>query len=166
MADNLESVKALAQSYRRWSAGNESDNPKLAERQLGHAVMLEAAALEMEDARRRLRPLPTTYGDLSDLPPEVLSELNLVKVDELEQQIRDIVAAADGAEVGLDPVIIELYRRHKVVHPRRFIMNKLYRMAQKGLLEAVEGRKGVYCIPRAASSDFGFSDDLDDDVPF
>jgi hypothetical protein len=145
---------------------DEAGKTVIARTQRQRAAMLDAVAAELEESRKRLRPLPSTYGDLSDLPEEVLAELNLTKVDELEQQLRDIVASGDGAEVGLDAIIIELYRRHKGIHPRRFIMNKLYRMAQKELIYSVEGRKGVYYVPKARPQPAAFDTDLDDDVPF
>jgi hypothetical protein len=142
-----------------------------AKRQAATASSLDAVATELAAARKRLRPVPADFGDLSDLPEELVSQLNLVRVDELEQQIRDIVAAADGREVSVDSVMIELYRRHKRIEQRRFIMNKLYRMAQKNLIHSVDGRKGVYFIPKASSgwgstNSRGFADDLDDDIPF
>ena len=91
-------------------------------------------------------------------------------MDELEQQLRDIVASGDGAEVGLDQIIIELWRRHKVHKPRTYIMNKLYRMGQKASINSVEGKKGLYCVPKIykpfSSNTGGFADDLDDDIPF
>ena len=91
-------------------------------------------------------------------------------LDELEQQLRDIVASGDGAEVGLDQIIIELWRRHKVHKPRTYIMNKLYRMGQKASINSVEGKKGLYCVPKIykpfSSNTGGFADDLDDDIPF
>lgn len=168
MADPVESVKTLATNYRRWSNDSNEEGDLAKARRYGrNADDLEAVIDELEEARKRLRPLPTAYGDLSDLPDEVLAELSLTKVDELEQQLRDIVASGNGAEVGLDAVIIELYRRHKAVQPRRFIMNKLYRMAQKGLIESVEGRKGVYVVPQQRRPQpAAFDTDLDDDVPF
>lgn len=168
MTDPLESVKTLASNYRRGAKESEAENEHLkAQRQLKSADALTSVIEELEAARKRLRALPNTYGDLSDLPEEVLAELSLTKVDELEQQLRDIVASANGGEVGLDAIIIELYRRHKVIQPRRFIMNKLYRMAQKELIYSVEGRKGVYYVPRAGRPQpAAFDTDLDDDVPF
>jgi len=167
MPDTLESVKSLARNYRNWAFSNATEKPDLAKRQAECATTLEAASLEIEDARIRLRSVSNALGDLSDLPPEVLAELSVSKLDDLEQQMRDIVAS--GEDVGLDTVIVELYRRHKVIQPRKFIMNKLYRMAQKGLLNAVEGKKGVYAIPasKVKSQSFSvFDSDLDDDVPF
>lgn len=167
MADHLESIKTLARNYRAWSSDNAAEKPDIAKRQLAVAESLDKIIAEVEDARYRLRPLSSEYGDISDLPPEVVAELNLSKVDELEQQLRDIVAAGDGAEVSLDPIIIELWRRHKVTHPRRFVMNKLYRMASKGLIESVKDRKGVYRVPKkSAWGKSPFDSDLDDDVPF
>jgi len=170
--DALESVKALAADYRRWARTSEQNGESTkAPRQERIAANLEAVAHELEAARKRLRAVPKDYGDLSDLPEAVLAQLNLTKVDELEQQLRDIVAAADGAEIGLDPIIIELYRRHKVVQERKFIMNKLYRMAHKGIIESVEGRKGVYYLPKAGDpfAAYGkdpFGADEDSEVPF
>lgn len=168
MADPLESVKTLATSYRGWAKDSENEGHHLrSARQLANAENLEALIREIEDARTRLRPIPTNLGDLSDLPEEVLAELSLTRIDEMEQQLRDIVASGNGAETGLDAVIIEMYRRHKVVQPRRFIMNKLYRMAQKGLIQSVEGRKGVYVLSQVRRPTPGaFEADLDDDVPF
>lgn len=171
MPDALVKVKALAADYRKWAKGSEDEGQTArAKRQTGYAEILEDVVQELESARKRLLSVPTEYGDLSDLPPSVIAQLNLAKIDELEQQMRDIVAAANGKEVGLDSIIIELWRRHKVEQERRFIMNKLYRMAQKGLINSVEGRKGVYYIPQTSSGwgskPGGFADDLDDDVPF
>lgn len=168
MPDALDSVKALAADMRRWAheADNKGDMLR-SQTNEKRASALEAVAHELESARKRLRPIPTSFGDLSDLPEEVIAQLSLTKVDELEQQLRDIIASGDGGEVGLDTTIIELYRRHKVVGERRFIMNKLYRMAQKGVISGVDGRKGVYYLPKPRSpSKGGFADDLDDDVPF
>lgn len=168
MPDALDSVKALAAEYRRSSQALEIDDPKRARSQSDRADQLEAVAHELEEARKRLRPVSGDYGDLSDLPQSVIDQLNLSKVDELEQQMRDIVASADGAEIGIDPIIIELYRRHKVVQERRFIMNKLYRMGQKGLIQGVDGKKGVYFLPKKGEwrSQASPYDELDDDIPF
>ena len=169
MADALDSVTALAADFRRYAQLSEGEDPVRAKRQATTAASLESVATELADARKRLRPISTDYGDLSDLPAEVMEQLQLTRVDELEEQLRDIVASADGKEIGLDPIIIELYRRHKVVQQRRFIMNKLYRMGQKGLIHSVEGKKGIYCLPKtppANTSYGGLGDDLDDDIPF
>ena len=172
MPDALDAVKALATSYRRSARQSEADgHSDRAKIQANYATNIEAVAHELEAARKRLRPVAPDLGDLSDLPEELMQQLNVTKVDELEQQLRDIVAAAEGREIGLDQILIELWRRHKVVGERRFVMNKLYRMAQKGTITSVEGKKGSYCLPKPfvggwKQSSGGFSDDLDDDIPF
>lgn len=166
MPEPLDNVKALAAELRRSAQATELEDAPRARRLQERSDALEAVCHELEEARKRLRPIPSSYGDLSDLPEAVLSQLNLSKVDELEQQMRDIIAAANGEEIGLDSIIIELYRRHKVVQERRFIMNKLYRMANKGIINSVEGKKGVYYLPKVRNSFAVFEDDLDSDIPF
>ena len=167
MPDALDSVRALASDYRRLSKAAEAEDQARAKRQSTIASNLESVAAELDLARKRLRPVSNSYGDLSDLPEELIEQLNLTKIDELEQQIRDIVASADGAEMGIDPILIELYRRHKVMQTRKFLMNKLYRMAQKEIINAAEGKKGYYFLPKPwVANQGGFADDLDDDIPF
>lgn len=166
MPDALVKVKTLVADFKRWAREMEGEKPDLAKRHAERAEFLGMVVRELEAARKRLLTVPAEYGDLSDLPPSVLAQLNLTKTDELEQQMRDIVAAADGNEVGLDTIIIELWRRHRVEQERRFIMNKLYRMAQKGIIHSVEGRKGVYYIPKTWNTGGSFADDLDEDIPF
>lgn len=161
MSDALDVVKTLAAELRRLAQAAELEEPVRAKKHEERAQAMESVAHELEVARKRLRPVSSDYGDLSDLPQEVLDQLNLSKVDELERQMRDIVAAADGGEIGIDPIIIELYRRHKVVQDRRFIMNKLYRMGQKGLINSVEGKKGYYYLPKPWTGGSNY-DDLDD----
>lgn len=163
MSDFITTVKSLARIYHKSAADHADEKPALSATQASRASALDALVAEVETSRVRLRSVSNALGDLSDLPPEVLAQLSVSKLDELEQQLRDIVASGD--EVGLDAAIVELYRRHKVVQPRRFVMNKLYRMAQKGLILPIEGRKGVYTIPKPSSfaADWG---DLSDDVPF
>ena len=100
MPDALDSVKTLAADYRRLARNSEAENPDLAKRQAQRADALESVAQELDIARKRLRPLSPDFGDLSDLPDEVIQHLNLSKVDELEQQLRDIVASGEGSEVG------------------------------------------------------------------
>lgn len=167
MPDALDSVKALVADYRRLSRNSEADDPVRAKRQGQVADNLELVISELENARKRLRPLSSDFGDLSDLPEEVLQQLNLSKLDELDQQLRDIVASASGGEVGINQIIIELWRRHKVTKSRTYIMNKLYRMGQKGTVTSVEGKKGVYCIPMQwEARKISFEDDIDSEIPF
>lgn len=178
MADYLESVKTLAKNYRVWASQSRSKNEiAMADRQIANAVSLDNVITELEELRRVTKPIPQSYGDVSDLPPELLKELTGIKVDELEQQLFNIIKAG-GAEVELDSVLIELFRRHKIIQTRRFMQNKLWRMAQKGLIRSVQGKKGLYSATAEGgfgspkppvSNGFGsggFADDLDDDVPF
>lgn len=189
MPDHLDSVRDYVRRMEGWrkSAEAKSDT-KLIAMYDERLAFLRAAAAEIDELRRITKPIPASYGDLSDLPPELVKELSGIKVDDLEQQIYTIIKAG-GAEADLDAVLIELFRRFRVIQTRKFLQNKLWRMAQKELIFSVPSRKGVYSAIRPVgerpigdnadpfaeygtattgtpSGAGGFTDDLDDDVPF
>lgn len=197
MSDFLDSVKGLMRLYAKWMA---ESTEKGEERQVKvyeeRITALRALVDEVEHFRRVTKPVPASYGDLSDLPPELVKELTGIKVDDLEQQLFTIIKTG-GKEVDLDAILIELFRRFEVLQTRKFLQNKLWRMAQKEVIYTVSGRKGVYTAtkpvdefegvsvpppnePAPQSDDWGqgggrdwgaprkrgFADDLDDDIPF
>lgn len=174
MAEHSESVKALAQQYRGWALSAQTKgDPISSTRHTRTAMALEETVAELERLERITQPVPASYGDLSDLPPELLKELSGIRADDREQQLYTIIKSGDG-EVELDAILIELFRRFKVVETRKFLQNKLWRMAQKGMIWTVAGKKGVYTAtepPKATSvrrppQPTVFDTDLDDDVPF
>lgn len=173
MADYLDSVKGLATLLHNWEAKAENEGrDRDAQVHRERAEALEAMLAELEQLQRATQPIPATYGDLSDLPPELLKELSGIKADDREQQLYAIINSGEG-EVELDTILIELFRRFKVVETRKFLQNKLWRMAQKGMIYTVPGKKGVYtadeplmAAPRRASKPQPAAFDLDDDVPF
>jgi hypothetical protein len=159
MPDPLDAVNATALFYRELAIKPDT-SPSNAKVWLERANELAAAAAELHRLRAWAKPIPAEYGDLSDLPPDLISQLSGIKTDELEDQVFAIVKAA-GDQIELDRLLIELYRRFKTVHQRRFLMNKCYRMAQKGLIHLVAGKKGTYTAKPQSELD----DPRDDDVP-
>lgn len=124
-----------------------------------------ATFLEQQQAgpssEERPRERYSKLGDLSDLPPELLKELNISDSDQLERQILELADELDG-EISVDEILIGLYRRFKVVQQRKILVGKLSRMLKKGSLISVAGRKGVYRVgDRYAMGD---DDDEDGDV--
>lgn len=96
------------------------------------------------------RPLPPDLGkrvgDLDDLPEALRRELQIGRMKESEQQIVDVIANAYDGVANVDEILVGLFRVSGNVHPRQFIANKLYRMAQAGHLVSVPKKKGVYCV--------------------
>lgn len=188
MPDHVDSVKEYMRLLERW---RKDAAVKGEDRQVQNyddrLSMLKAIVEEVEHFRRITKPVPASYGDLSDLPPELVKELTGIKVDDLEQQLFTIIKTG-GGDVDLDAILIELFRRFQVVQTRKFLQNKLWRMAQKEIIYSVSGRKGVYTAtkpadefedllgsppPNTNTSDWGatpqkggFDNDLDDDIPF
>lgn len=174
MPDFIDSVKGFLRSTAKLKAEAEEKGEIRAERVYADRIeWLDAVIAEIEHYRRITKPIPASYGDLSDLPPELVKELTGTRVDDLEQQLFTIIKTG-GAEVDLDAILIELYRRFQVIQTRKFLQNKLWRMAQKGVIYSVPSRKGVYTATKpdeimvipAQKFGGGFADDLDDDIPF
>lgn len=171
MAEHSESVKALAKQYRAWALAAQGKGDMVSvTRHTRTATALEETIAELERLERITQPIPASYGDLSDLPPELLKELSGIRADDREQQLYTIIKSGED-EVELDAILIELWRRFKVAETRKFLQNKLWRMAQKGLIWTVPGKKGVYTAsepvkPARRPPPASFDDDLDSDVPF
>lgn len=171
MAEHSESVKTLAKNYRAWSlAAQAKGDEATSHRHMRNAIAIEETLAELERLERITQPIPASYGDLSDLPPELLKELSGIRADDREQQLYTVIKSA-SEEVELDAILIELFRRFKVVETRKFLQNKLWRMAQKGMIWTIPGKKGIYTAteppkPVRRPPPPAFDTDLDEDVPF
>ena len=90
---------------------------------------------------------PMNLTDVSDLPPELIRELNL-PTDKLESQIMALLRFM-GEPVDLDQILIGLYRRFGVIQKRRFLQNKLWRMVKKQQIYKMKDRRGLYALEPA-----------------
>lgn len=145
MADPIVPVKAHMTFVNRQIERSEAaGDTEQADRWGTLKTALQGLVDEVVELRDQTRPVPSSYGDVSDLPPTLRKQLAGLRTDELEDQIFTIVKAApDGAD--LDTILIELWRRFNVEQTRRFIQNKAYRMATlKEVLFSVKGKKGFY----------------------
>lgn len=120
----------------------------------------QALAAHMAELEQRLKVLPKEMGDLSDLPDELLDELQTAKVDELEQQVVDVLRALQGP-ANLDQILIGLFRKFSVMQKRRYLMNRLYKMAQRELIVSVPRKKAVYVLPEFYTPEES-ADDVDE----
>lgn len=84
-------------------------------------------------------------SDLSDLPQNIKSELNVMKRDEFENKIIDVFRRA-RRDITLDEVTVGYFRLHNEEKERKQIMSKLYNMSRNNrpAIESVSGKKGVY----------------------
>jgi len=90
------------------------------------------------------RDLGRRLGDLSDLPDELKSQLQATKVGELDASIMDVLETQLDGAGNVDEILVGLYRKTGEIHKRQYISNKLYRMAQTGMIVSVPKKKGVY----------------------
>jgi len=89
-------------------------------------------------------------GDVSDLPEELLRQLNATKKDLLETQIIETIRGRYEGSATIDEILVGLFRDYQVVQKRGYITGKLYRMVTDGLLGRLPKRRGVFTT---ASSD-------------
>ena len=86
---------------------------------------------------------PDLFSEHSDLPEELLAQLSSRatrgQTDPLIQIIND-----RGGVATLDEILIGLYRKTGEIAKRNLLSNRLYRLAQQGLIQSVPNRKGVY----------------------
>ena len=96
-----------------------------------------------------LQHIGSRLGDLKDLPDELLRQLPSARMDDLEREIIDIIGSVFDGAASVDEVFVALYRKTNVIHDRRKLSSKLYRMvnSKPPLLEAVAKRRGVYRLP-------------------
>lgn len=87
-----------------------------------------------------------SLDDLSDLPPELLQEMNLPEGELQERQIVAIIQGA-GRPLATNEIMVAFYRKHKEVLQRRPLASRLYRMTTKNMIEGVPGKKGLYRTP-------------------
>lgn len=89
------------------------------------------------------------FGDLSGLPVELLRQIPATRIDETESEILELLRDVFGGAASVDEVLVGLYRKYSIVHDRKKIAGKLYRMvnSKPPLLVGVEKRRGVYRVP-------------------
>lgn len=89
------------------------------------------------------------FGDLKDLPEELLRQIPATRIDDTEREIMELLREEFSGAASVDEILIGLYRRHQTVHDRKKIAGKLYRMvsSKPPLLEAIEKKRGVYRLP-------------------
>ncbi|THD71240.1 MAG: hypothetical protein E7813_06045 [Bradyrhizobium sp.] len=92
------------------------------------------------------RPPPDMGNDLPDdlagLPPELLKELSENIKGETDPLIK--IINARGGTATLDEILIDLYRKYNEIGKRNIISNRLYRLAKRGHVSALSGKKGLY----------------------
>jgi hypothetical protein len=162
VSDSLPAARKFLAQIASWAKDAQQDSAKLLWG--GMHAAFNGVFDDYERLQESTRPVPASYGDISDLPASLRRELAFLRTDELDDQIFIIVKAApNGAD--LDIILIELFRRFGVAQTRRFIQNKTYRMAGKGLIFAVDGRKGMYAATEEEARRISPLHHADDDGP-
>lgn len=93
-----------------------------------------------------------TFEEINGLPDDLLKELNLTEADRLDLVVEHLIAEANGV-LSLDKILVGLYRKTGEVVRRNTIISRLYRMAGRGMVYNVPGKKGVYSTYEMSEQD-------------
>jgi hypothetical protein len=137
----------------RFGPNSKSPIPWRAEKHAETGAQFKELALAMEEAARApagvpgkpLKPhqLSLSFDEIQGLPDELLQELSFSEGDKTDYTILKTIEDAGGI-ASLDRILVSLYRETGEVMKRNTLTSRTYRMAQKGLLFSVPGKKGVY----------------------
>jgi len=83
------------------------------------------------------------WGELEDLPSELVEELSITDSDKLDFSIVQLIEKRGGAAT-LDRILVDLYNLTGEILKRQNLNARLYRMAQKEMVFSVPTKKGVY----------------------
>lgn len=126
----------------------------------------DTSYLNRGDSPRKRMAL--TYEDIENAPEDLLKELNLTETDKQDLLIEYLIAQAGGI-LSLDKIMIELYRRTRDVPKRNTITSRLFRMAGRGVIYNVPGKKGLYSTYDVSEEDakrmFGADSEADEATP-
>lgn len=107
-----------------------------------HAGALDTAMRNRASALAK----PVAPDDLSDLPPELLEQLHVRRVDPLESQIVAVLRN-QGGTADLDQILIGLYRQFQNVQKRRVLQNKIWRLVRKGRIVTAKNKRNHFSLP-------------------
>ena len=109
MTDYLESVKDLVRQYDVRIDAIPKDQPENSNRLVELRDAISGLINEVVDLRAVTQPIPLFNGeDISDLPADLIKELNFTKADEIEEKLFTIINAA-GGEADIDTILVALY---------------------------------------------------------
>jgi len=114
-------------------------------------ALLNSSQFKESTKRAKQLKLSLTPEDIEGLPDELMKELS-VRNDKVEFAILNLLEEAGGV-MSLDQIIVGLYRITNKIYKRTRTTNKLYRMAQNGLISSVPAKKGVYSLSSLSKSE-------------
>jgi hypothetical protein len=113
------------------------------------AADIEAAALANGDVPDDLSflvdsPTQVSPALLKGLPPELVEQLQISDTERFQWQVVDLINRTPDRIISIEVLLIALFKATGKVHERLDLSNRMYRMARKGMVYSVPGKKGWY----------------------
>lgn len=111
-------------------------------------------------------PTQLQPSQLAGLPPELLDQLQISDVEKFQWTVLDIINRTPEKTISLEVLLIALFHQTKKVYERTDLSNRIYRMARKGMVFSVIGKKGWYSTVRQDQQDsFDLGNEQQDSEP-
>lgn len=98
--------------------------------------------------QEKLKEVGKRIGDLQDLPEELKAQLQLSKLDALDEQILSVIKNRYEGVANIDEILVGLFRDNHVVQKRPLVASRLYRMGKDKIIYPVPKKKGVYATDK------------------
>lgn len=81
-------------------------------------------------------------------PPEIRKLIPEFSLSGIQGKILDVLTDDLEGIATLSEIIVALYEKFNVLNvPRNDVMNEIYKLMRKGLIQHIKGKKGIYKVP-------------------
>jgi hypothetical protein len=116
---------------------------------------LESSVANADGAKKapgKQSQLALSFEDIEGLPDELLQELGFSDGDKMDFTIHRTINELGGV-TSIDRLLVTIYKETGEIIKRSNVNQRLYRMAQRGALFPVPGKKGVYSTEEITEED-------------
>jgi hypothetical protein len=102
-------------------------------------------------------------GHLANLPQELIDQLQISDADRFQWDVVELIDRTPDKTISIDVLLIALYRTTGKVHDRTDLSNRIWRLTRKGIVFAVQGKKGIYTtVPQSGELELAAPDEGED----
>lgn len=141
-AEKLPAMERLASSFAKIVDAVDEDVRRAAQAQLP----TENNQAGFDPSILALLANPTTLSskDIEGLPNELIAQLQISDADKFRWDVTSLIERTPNKQISIEVLLIALYRLQGRIYERVELSNRMYRLARKGLIYPVQGRKGWY----------------------
>ena len=83
-------------------------------------------------------------NDLVDLPEELLREMGVTNTDRRNVLLLEIMKKHEPEPTSINQLLLGIYKETGEIEKRSRLIGRMYRLARRGAVSALPGKKGLY----------------------